>query len=253
MYKIAQQLDSITMIYPYIDIIILKDVGVAVMKLYIRIAIILASALLIGVLLVYDKQKEQLLPRSVFPLSEETIAAALEISGLDWHIERIDQRIVEESTLGVTYSLSVPNDKADYTTVFIDHYQSVRFGRRMQLIHYWNASRLADLQTQGEISWADFQETLDFAARLYGGFQSADEIYQACRSSVLPENEGTLWKGPLTGGYCVIESRPAIQSWKTAKGGRIYVTVYESESMFQQMQQEISRIKGEQQEKTIID
>lgn len=205
--------------------------------LIIRCGMVLVSVLLVGIVLAYDSQKKNLLPCPEFPLSEGAVETALEDSGLDWSIERVDQETFEESIPRVTYSLSLPEDKADFTTVFIVSFQPPRFGRFMQMIQHFNAARVADFQ-EAEVSWTDFQQILELAARLYGGFRSPDEIYQACRSAPLPKEKRTLWQGQLTGGYCVIRAFPSIQSWKKGKAGNIDVTVYETESAFQQIWEE---------------
>lgn len=190
-------------------------------------------------------QKQEALPRAEFPLTEEAVESAVELSDLDWSIERTDESVIEEptqSTPRITYSLTLPDGKVDFAEVFVTSYQSERFGRFMEVIRHWNKDRIADFQ--GEFSWEDCRELLELSARLYGGFQSDDEIFKACSAAPLPTDERTLWQGQLTGGYCLIEAIRPIQTWEEPKGGgNIYVTIYETESAFEQMQEYREQIK----------
>lgn len=199
---------------------------------------------LTGLLLICVSKRNVSLPIPEFPLSETALGDSLKLSGLDWHIGRTNQGrfFYKDSTPATTYSLSVPGDKADSPAIFITSFDSTQFGRVMQIFHYRNTDRLTDSQTINNASWEGCRDILKLAARLYGGFQSEDEIYQACSASPVPENERTLWQGQLSGGYCTIEALPTMRSWTAKKGGRLYVTIHENEDGFRLMQQETAWI-----------
>lgn len=206
--------------------------------------IVIGLAVVSG-LLTCGCQKQEVLSRPAFPLTEEAVEGAAELCNLDWRIERTDESVIEEptqSTPRITYSLTLPDGKVDFTEVFVTSCQSERFGRFMEVIRHWNKDRIADFQ--GGFSWEDCRELLELSARLYGGFQSDDEIFKACSAAPLPTDERTLWQGQLTGGYCIIEAIRPIQTWESPRGGgNIYVTVYETESAFKQMQEYREQIR----------
>lgn len=205
--------------------------------------VLAACLLLTWITLIAGCQKAERLQQPEFPLSEEAVTEALKELGLEWRIERVqeDALLDEETTPTVNYSLCTSDDSAGYPTVFINSYHSTAFGRFLQATLYMNKAKVSEIRESGEISWEDWREVIELSAQLYGGFESADEIYQACTAAEIPEDEKMLWQGSLTGGYCTIEAMPGIQTW-SKKGGSLHVIIYESEDAFQRMQQRAQEI-----------
>lgn len=207
--------------------------------------ILLACLLLTWIAFITGCQKAERLPQPDFPLAKEAVTDTLEELSLDWSVERTDESVIEtdkETTPTVTYSLRIPDDPADFTTVFINSYHSANFGRFLQATYHMNDAKLDEIRESRELGWEDWREVMELSAQLYGGFESAEEIYQACAALEIPRDEGRLWQGQLTGGYCVTEVRPAIQSWRSEKGGILSIFIYESEDAFQRMRQEAERL-----------
>ena len=202
--------------------------------------ILLAGLLCLGIAFISGCQKAERLPQPELPLLEETITDALETTGLEWRIERRDEYMIEtaEETIPRTiYSLYMPDNSADYTTVFIDSLDSTDFGRKIEVSRYINSEQLAKIRETRDVCWEDCREILELAAQLYGGFESAEEIYQACAATEFPEGERVLWEGALSGGYCRVEARSVSQSTRHKASVNLLVQIYESADAFYRMQQ----------------
>lgn len=169
-----------------------------------------------------------------FPLSELALTGALEETDLSWSIEQME-KTTDEKTTGITYSLHRPESGVDYNTVFVTSFDSGEIGRRLQILY--SAPQKKQWWDE-EVHWEDWKKTIELTARLYGGFEDAEEIYRACSAVELPQEKRILWQGMLTGGYCVIRISEPIQSWRFSRRGyTLSFNVFESEDTYLQFQQ----------------
>lgn len=203
-----------------------------------RILCILLSA----AFLLAGCQKKELLPQPEFPLSEAALAAALEETGLSWSIKETYTN-TDGKDIGIGYSLHRPGDRASYYGVYINSYDTEALGRRLQ-IYFREPQNKQWWQDETEACWEDWQQTLELAARLYGGFEDAGEIYRACSAGELPKDQTVLWEGTLTGGYFHMTTSNHMKPDRLALGNNVTLNVYESEEhylRFQQMAEEIQK------------
>lgn len=189
-----------------------------------------ACAILGAVMLFAGCQRTEEAPRPEFPLSQETLAAALDETGLSWTIRQADER-TDGTDQTVVYTLNRPESGVDYNTAFVNGYHSSAYGRSLELIFHVPQDKQWWVERK-EPRWEDFQQAMALAARLYGGFADPEELYRACSAVELPRDVRVLWEGALTGGYCRVTASAPLKSWASSKGYSVTVRVYESEEAY---------------------
>ena len=95
-----------------------------------------------------------------------------------------------------------------------------------------------------QIVWADWKPHMAFAALVWGGLDSEDEIYQAFCEKELPEGEHTYtWEAQLSGGYCTVSYslRPSRTVYDEAgfevkeQSAHVRVGLYESRELYEEL------------------
>lgn len=175
-------------------------------------------------------QKKELLPQPEFPLSEAELTAALDEIGLPWSIEETHENS-DGKDVGITYLLHRPEHRGGHICVVtINSYDTEEFGRKLG-VDFIKPQKKPWYRE--DIRWEDWRELMALTARLYGGFEDAEEIYRACSAVELPQDAINLWEGTLTGGYCRIGISEKIESWRPSNRGLILsLDIYESEAYY---------------------
>lgn len=193
----------------------------------------LTCVVLALVLLLPACQKQEVLPRPEFPLSEETITAAVTAQGLDWTVNWNEQE--RQTDIKTVYGLLQPESGQEFNTVFITSAQTEELGRYLDTVLMISHTQL-QWPLEEPHSWEEWKDLLMLSARLYGGFEDEEEIFQACAKEELPLDKTTLWAGTLTGGYCQVRASTPIQDWSPFAGGglmySIHVELFESEDAY---------------------
>ncbi|MCI8304691.1 MAG: hypothetical protein HFF52_08700 [Lawsonibacter sp.] len=199
-------------------------------KLHTRL---LVYAVLAPVLLLAACQKQELLPKPEFPLSEEAVIAAVTAQGLDWTVSWNEQQ--GQTDTKTVYSLLQPESGREFGTVFITSSQTEELGRYLGAALVISRTQL-QWPLEEPHSWEEWKDLFKLSARLYGGFEDEEEIYRACAKEELPLEETTLWEGALTGGYCRVKASAPIQDWSPFAGGgltyNIHVDLFEREDAY---------------------
>ena len=157
-------------------------------------------------------QSKETLPQPEFPLSEETISAALTEQGLDWSIDQGHTPADSSST----FLLLRPESGKEYGDLSVTAWETQDEGR------YLNITRIIskkDLTTGESHSWEDWKDIFVLSTRLYGGFASAEELYETCSGTELPLDEPILFEDQLTGGWCRVSVSVPIQDWTPYNNG----------------------------------
>ena len=171
------------------------------------------------------------MPQPDYPLSEETVSAALKESALSWEIEEARTSSGEgvEQTI---YSLR-PTEGEDGSQITINSYQSDGSGPRLQIHSRWRGDRDPE----------DWQKVLRLAARLYGGFQDEDEICWTCVPPEAEESGTVSWQGALRGRYLTV-SMGALSPWDSDQK-ILSIQLYQSKEVYDQIQAEIEEMRGD--------
>lgn len=193
----------------------------------------LACAVLVPALLLSACQKREVLPKPEFPLSEETVTTAVTAQGLDWTFGQDEQE--GQTDIKTVYSLRRPESGQEFNTVFITSAQTEELGRYLDTVLMISHTQL-QWPLEEPHSWEEWKDLFKLSARLYGGFEDEEEIFQACAKEELPLDKTTLWEGTLTGGYCQVRASAPIQDWSPFAGGglmyNIHVELFESEDTY---------------------
>lgn len=190
-------------------------------------------------------QQKETLPRPEFPLSEETLVAALDETGLLWSIKQTDKATVG-TMKKITYSLYRPESGRDYNSVFILSYDSDELGRRLQILFHEPQNKQWWTEEKESVAcWEDWRDMLVLVARLYGGFEDAEEIYRACAAVELPKDEHLLWEGTLTGGYFYMQTQNHMKPERFSMGNTVSFNVYESEQAYLKYQRMLEERREE--------
>ena len=144
---------------------------------------LLACAVLVPALLLSACQKREVLPKSEFPLSEETITAAVTAQGLDWTVNWNEQE--RQTDIKTVYGLLQPESGQEFNTVFITSAQTEELGRYLDTVLMISHTQL-QWPLEEPHSWEEWKDLLMLSARLYGGFEDEEEIFQACAKEELP-------------------------------------------------------------------
>lgn len=168
--------------------------------------------------------------RPEFPLTEETVTAALENAGLDWTVTEID-----DTSGGTTPRSAISfrrgETETDQNSAFITSFVSEDFGRTLQLLLRVPGGSGA---TAVILDWADMEGVFELSLLLYGGFDDCNELYQAAAATELPLAETTLFQGALSGGYCYVTSTPSLATYSAepSQGCTLQLLMFESEDAF---------------------
>lgn len=204
---------------------------------------LLICALLVAATLFVGCQKKELLPQPEFPLSEAALAAALEKTGLSWSIEEAYEH-TDGTDTSISYYLYRPESGVAYNSVFITSYDTEELGRVLDIVFHEPQNRQW-WKEEKPVCWEDWRETLVLVARLYGGFKDANEIYRACSSAELPQDENTLWQDTLTGGYFIMVTQNPMEPKRLSMGNSVHFKVYESEDAYLLAQQMAEKMREE--------
>ena len=168
--------------------------------------------------------------RPEFPLTEETVTAALEKAGLDWTVTEIDD-IPAGTTPRSAISLRRGEIETDQNSAFITSFVSEDFGRTLQILLRKPGGSGA---TAVIPDWDDMERMFELSLLLYGGFDDCSELYKAAAVTELPLAETTLFHGALSGGYCHVTSTPSLASYSEApsQGCVLQLLLFESEAAF---------------------
>lgn len=153
-------------------------------------------------------QSKEALPQLEFPLSEETVSASLAELGMDLTIDQAYSSSGEETTL----TLLDPNLDKIYGNLVLATGDSQVKGRYLKttLIIFKDDLRWP---LEKPHSWQEWEDIFLLCARLYGGFEGVEELYEACAGTELPLDQLILFEDNLTGGYCRVSVSVPIQDW----------------------------------------
>lgn len=193
----------------------------------------LTCAVLALVLLLSACQKQEVLPRPEFPLSEEAVTAAVTAQGLDWTVNWNEPE--RQTDIKTVYGLLQPESGQEFNTVFITSAQTEELGRYLSTTLVIPRTQL-QWPLEDPHNWEEWKDLLILSARLYGGFEDEEEIFQACAKEELPLDMTNLWEGSLTGGYCRVKTSEPIQDWSPFVGGgltyNLHIDLFESEDAY---------------------
>lgn len=178
--------------------------------------------------------KQESIPKIEFPLPEDTLATALEETGLPWSIEQ-QQEMTDGTTIAITYILHRPENRSGYNSVAISSYESKEYGRTLQILfsepqnkQYW--------LVEDDACWEDWYDILVLIARIYGGFEDVEEIYRVCSAEEFPKDKNVLWEGTLTGGYFLMATSKPMKPERFKLGNTLMFNVFESKDSYLQFQ-----------------
>lgn len=178
--------------------------------------------------------KQEPIPRSEFPLSEDALTTALKETGLPWSIEQ-QREVTDGTTIAITYTLHVPGTGSGYNSVAVNSYESKEYGRTLQILFIEPQNKQYWL-VEDDACWEDWYDILVLIARLYGGFEDVEEIYRACLAEELPKDGNVLWEGTLTGGYFRMVTTNPMKPERFKLGNTLIFHVYESKDSYLQVQ-----------------
>lgn len=219
-----------------------------------KLKYILFTVGVMGVLSALAGFKKDVLPEPPFPLEEETVADALEKSGLPGEISASETDSYGEGHIVYTvrsqtetYSEQTSPEEAEAepgTRLLVATASSavIEEGRQLQTIFDQR-----DISEQ--FAWEDWKQQIIFATLLYGGFEDEEAVYREFSSKAFPEEEGSdgetkaSWEASFPKGYCRITYSPRKTKTEgeygipaTVHSGTLFVTMYESEAHFQNIQ-----------------
>lgn len=194
---------------------------------------------------VTDSASGERLPEPEFPLSEDVINDALDELGLDWVIlEDEIQQISEEDVEGIIYTFRDPvKTQSEHSTATL-FYGGVSSGivegkRQLSMILDSGGHGLDGVP----FAWEDWKQAIVLGTMLYGGFEDKEEVYRALSELEVPDDDSALkWGVPLSKGYCNVQ-RGAIQTSPSKGSYVLWITFYESEEDYQQVQQKMEEIR----------
>lgn len=153
-------------------------------------------------------QSKETLPQPAFPLNEESLSVFLEEQGLDWTIAQTHSPSEDAST----FTLLRPESGKAYGDVVLTTGDTPDRGRYLEITHMIFKDDLR-WPLEEPYSWEEWKDIFLLSARLYGGFEDAEELYEACTGTSLPLDNLILFKEQLTGGYCQVSVSAPIQDW----------------------------------------
>ena len=183
---------------------------------------------------------------SAVPLPEEAaVLDALEKSGLPGTIHESESQISPQTEGGARYVRYVIWEEIESsedveTGWLVANLTSADYkGRRVMDTLFFEQSAASK-----QIAWADWKPHMAFAALVWGGLDSEDEIYQAFCEKELPEGEHTYtWEAQLSGGYRTVSYslRPSRTVYDEAgfevkeQSAHVRVSLYESRELYEEL------------------
>lgn len=168
--------------------------------------------------------------QTAFPLDEETVTRTLREAGLPG--------VISESETS-----SRSKDHTHYVirseTECYENAENKRFIADISSANYHGERALATIFAQevpsNQMVWEDWKQQILFAARLYGGFENEEDVYQAFLGKELPEGKTSFaWDVQLSQGYC----RVSYHNDNLPSGKQfpyIRVNIYESYELYQKL------------------
>lgn len=217
---------------------------------------LIGICLVLGILCTVTACQKAGIPRPVFPLTEEAVAAALEQTGMPGAISESETQSYGEGH--TVYTLRT-QPEGKQPSGFVSS-SLAKGNRSLQL--FFNTSPVPEAPP---FAWEDWKQQLEFAALLYGGFADAQEIYRvfseksASEGAVsIPQDEMAkyqaerlAWDASFHAGYCRIRydlSNSKVE--KSSLGTRILeqtprmtINIYESKAQYEKMQQDAAAAK----------
>lgn len=160
-------------------------------------------------------QGRDVLPQPEFPMNAEAVADVLAEQGLDW---TVDQTQPAPSDDEFTLGLLRPESGKAYGDLILTTGDTQEKGRYLSLTLLIAKDDL-NWPLEQPHSWEEWKDILFLAARLYGGFEDAEELYDACADTDLPLDASTLFEGQLTGGWCRVTVSSPVQAWSPFNDG----------------------------------
>ncbi len=191
------------------------------------------------------------LPQPDFPLEKDVIIAALEQTGLPGVISESETTSSIEGH--IAYVLRDPtrtygDSENKLLTAGIS--SALTKGERFLSVSFRSAP--GDPVTI-PFAWEDWKQQFVFTALLFGGFADEEAVYQAFSKQEVPEDKETFeWEAQLPGGeYCTARYRlqysQIIHTFPEPIMEKpyyiVWITVYESKSLYQRLQQEMMEKK----------
>lgn len=176
--------------------------------------------------------------RTVYPLQQETVSAALERAGLEgvFSDEAVPDAEDERPWEHKQYVIrSETQTDAGGGRLMVASIAAGSYGDERVLLTVFDQCGAAP-----QIVWEDWKAQLVFAALLYGGFESEEDVYQA----FLEKDTGeTHWEAELPGGYCRAAYYCRSQSRDDENGVEaqdrsafLSVSIYESRALYDALQ-----------------
>lgn len=183
-------------------------------------------------------------PQPAFPLKEEVVTAALEQTGLPGKICESETQSYRKGHVLYT----VRNQTEPLPMVAVS--SALTEGERFLDLTFISPS----VSEQIPFTWDDWKQQLLFTALLYGSFSDEEELYRAFSQRTAAEGEipsankrqRLEWFAQFPTGYCRVRydlvnyslepnfPGPIMYDWSP----RLYVTIYESKSLYDKMELE---------------
>lgn len=181
------------------------------------------------------------LPRPEFPLTEETVNAALEQSGFPGEISSSETQSYQEGQ--IVYSLRdatrtyVPGGNAVLSAGISSSFADGE--RFLQIV-----VPLPEQEEPEPFDWEDLKPELVLAALLYGGFADEEEIYRSFCGEEFSEEQGWgQWTQDLTGGYCQVSvsrhRNPRTNQYRETRN----LMIFESEEAYLAYQENVEEAR----------
>lgn len=183
-------------------------------------------------------------PQPAFPLKEEVVTAALEQTGLPGKICKSETQSYRKGHVLYT----VRNQPEPLPMVAVS--SALTEGERYLSLIFISPP----VSEQIPFTWDDWKQQLLFTALLCGSFSDEEELYRAFSQQTAAEGEipsadktqRLEWFAQLPAGYCRVRYNLAESSIESSSLGtivlawspRLYVTIYESKSLYDKMELE---------------
>lgn len=153
-------------------------------------------------------QNKEALPQLEFPLSEEAVSTSLAELEMDLTIDQVYSPSDEEITLTLLDS----NRDKTYGNLVLTTGDNQDKGRYLKTTLIISKDDLC-WPLEKPHSWQEWKDIFVLSARLYGGFEGVEELYEACAGTELPLDQLILFEDQFTGGHCRVSVSVPIQDW----------------------------------------
>lgn len=207
------------------------------MKRLNRKGLLCAAVALAALCVLTGCQKKDTLPKPDLPLEDAVITDTLEQVDLNWVISEDETYSSMEGHICYTlrdpekgYPGGGPDSRLLYGAVNTAVIDGERY---LSMTLPPDAAANFDREEARPFDWADWEKPLQLAARLYGGFEDENELFEALSKEELdPAEERFRWEEKLTGGYCRVG---VVHSTYPFDRYTMFVTIYESKAMCEKM------------------